>query len=145
MMAPASQAKRISAPVFIACSVMMPASSRPACCLGLEVERLAAGHAAAPAARARPAPARPRRAGSDRSRAIGDDVEGQRQQRVAGQDGGRLVEGLVHGRLAAAQIVVVHRRQVVMDEGIAVHAFERRADAQARPRRSAPNKRAHFP
>ena len=43
--APASQAKRINAPVFMACSVMMPALVGTAS-LGREVERLAAGHAA---------------------------------------------------------------------------------------------------
>jgi hypothetical protein len=46
----------------------------------------------------------------------GDDVEGERQQAVAGKDRRRLVEGDMHGRLAAAQVVVVHRRQVVMHE-----------------------------
>jgi hypothetical protein len=60
----------------------------------------------------------------------GDDVEGQRQQRVAGEDGRRLVESLVHGRAAAAQVVVVHRRQIVVDERIAVQQFERRAGAR---------------
>ena len=55
----------------------------------------------------------------------GQDVEGERQQRVAGEDGGRLVERLVDGRHAAPEIVVVHGRQVVVDERIAVHAFDR--------------------
>jgi hypothetical protein len=36
----------------------------------------------------------------------------------------------VHRRLAAAKIVVVHGRQVVVDERIAVDAFERCGDAQ---------------
>ena len=70
--------------------------------------------------------------GRERGRLVGKDVESQRQQAVAGKDGGRLVEGLVHGRLAAAQIVVVHRRQIVMDQRIAVDAFERRRHAQRR-------------
>ena len=112
---------------------MMPASSGAAS-LGLEVERLAAGHAAEPGgARQRRAPASSRalRPASVAS-PVGEDVEGKRQQAVAGEDGGRLVEGAVHGRLAAAQIVVVHRRQVVMDQRVAVHAFERRRDAQRR-------------
>jgi hypothetical protein len=63
-------------------------------------------------------------------RAIGQYVEGQRQQAVAGEDGGRFVEGPVHGRLAAAKIVVVHGRQIVMDQRIAMHAFQRRGDPQ---------------
>ena len=83
-----------------------------------------------PAARASARTSAARRSARERRRLVGDDVEGKRQQAVAGKDGGRLVEGLVHGRLAAAQIVVVHRRQVVMDERIAVDAFERRRHAQ---------------
>ena len=58
------------------------------------------------------------------------NVEGQGEQPVAGEDRGRVVERLVHRRLAAAQIVIVHRRQVVMHQRIAVHAFERGAGHQ---------------
>ena len=46
-------------------------------------------------------------------------------KRVAGEDRGRLVKGLVHGRAAPAQVVVIHRRQIVMHERVAMHAFER--------------------
>ncbi|MND48209.1 hypothetical protein D3C80_391240 [compost metagenome] len=35
-------------------------------------------------------------------------------------------------RLAAAQIVVIHGRQIVMDQRITVQAFECRTDAQCR-------------
>jgi hypothetical protein len=56
----------------------------------------------------------------------GQQLERQRQQRVSRQDRGPFVEGLVHGGLTAAQIVVVHGRQVVVNERIAVHALERR-------------------
>ena len=66
------------------------------------------------------------RASGCRSRSA-SDLEGERLQRVADQDRGRLVVGLVHGRLAAAQVVVVHGRQVVMDEAVAVDAARRRA------------------
>ena len=83
-----------------------------------------------PAARARPSTRSLRTVGGKLGRRIGDDVEGQRQQAVAGQDRRRLVEGLVHGRLAAPDVVVVHRRQVVMDQRIAVHAFQRRGHPQ---------------
>ena len=62
-------------------------------------------------------------------RRVGEDVEGERQQRVAGKDRRRLVEGLVHGRPAAAEVVVVHRRQVVMDEAVGMDAFQRRRGA----------------
>ena len=44
------------------------------------------------------------------------------------QDRRRLVEGAVDGRPAAAQVVVVHRRQVVVDQRIAMQAFDRRPD-----------------
>ena len=60
---------------------------------------------------------------------VGEDREGERQQRIAGEDRGRLVVGLVHGRLAAAHVVVVHRRQVVVDEAVAMHAFQCRGSA----------------
>lgn len=46
-------------------------------------------------------------------------------QRVAREDGERLAEGLVVRGLAAAQVVVVHARQVVVDERIVVHQLQR--------------------
>ena len=68
---------------------------------------------------------------------IGQHLEGERLQGVAGEDGGRLVEGAVHRRLAAAKVVVVHAGQVVMDQRIAVQKLDRRAGAQ-RPLARAP-------
>ena len=56
---------------------------------------------------------------------IAQDLEGQRQQCIAGQDGGCLVEGDMQRGTAAADGVVVHRRQIVMHQGVAMHAFER--------------------
>ena len=53
-------------------------------------------------------------------------MEGERQQGVSGQDRCPFIEGLPHGRPAAAHLVVVHGRQVVMRERIAVDAFDRR-------------------
>src|SRR5579872_5627398 len=47
-------------------------------------------------------------------------------ERVARQDRRRLIERLVRGRLAPAQIVVVHRRQIVMHQRIAVQHLDRR-------------------
>ena len=58
------------------------------------------------------------------------DVEGEGQQAVTGQNCGRLVEGFVSGGAPAAQRVVVHRRQVVVNERIAVHTLERSGDHQ---------------
>ena len=60
---------------------------------------------------------------------IGQDFEGERLQRVPGQNRRRLVEGAMRGRTAPPQIVVVHRRKVVMDQRIGMHAFDRRASA----------------
>ena len=59
-----------------------------------------------------------------------DDIESVGQQAVASQNGGCFIECLVHGRLAASQVVVVHGRQVVMDKRIAVNAFECGGNAQ---------------
>ena len=97
---------------------------------GGKIEHLPACHAA-DAGRARQrSDQRDPHLGVGVNRLARHDVEGQRQQRVAGEDRGRLVEGLVHGRLAAAQVVIVHRRQVVMHQRIAVQQFERAAGEQ---------------
>ena len=67
----------------------------------------------------------------------GDDVEGKRQQAVAGEDCGGVVGGLMQGRSAPAQVAVVHRRQVVMNQRITMDAFERCAGQQRRVARNA--------
>jgi hypothetical protein len=56
-----------------------------------------------------------------------DDVESERQQSVAGQDRGGIVGLLVQRGTAATQIAVVHRRQIVVNQRIAVDAFKRGA------------------
>ena len=56
------------------------------------------------------------------------NVEGERQKPIAGQNRGGFVEGLVSGGAAAPQCIVVHRRQVVVHQRITVHTFERRRD-----------------
>ena len=58
-------------------------------------------------------------------------AKGLGQQAVAGQNGGGFVELLVHCRPAAPQIAVVHGRQIVVDQAVAVHHFDRCADAAA--------------
>ena len=58
-------------------------------------------------------------------------------QRIAGEDGGRFVEGLVVGGLAAAQIVIIHGRQIVMDQAVGVHHLDGAGDAQRRGARDA--------
>jgi hypothetical protein len=55
------------------------------------------------------------------------------QQRVARQDCGGLVELAMHRRLAATHVVIVHRRQVVVNQRIGVHAFNGGRDAGERP------------
>ena len=56
---------------------------------------------------------------------VAQDLEGERQKRVAGEDGGRLIESDVKGRASAADGVIVHGRQIVMHERVAMDAFER--------------------
>ena len=50
-----------------------------------------------------------------------------RLQRVSGKNGDGLAEGLVAGGTPAAQVVVIERGQVVVDQRISVEHFERRA------------------
>ena len=63
-------------------------------------------------------------------RPIAQDFEREGQQAVAREHRRRLVEGLVDRRLAAPQIGIIHAWQVVMDQRIGVHAFQRRCDAK---------------
>ena len=107
MIAPASRQQPIRAPVF-------------SCWSRVTAARSSAASAAARSIIWPPAmPAGPGRAGQlgdqlgadERilvGRLVGEDLEGQGVERVAGEDRGRFVEGAVQGRLAAAQIVVVH-------------------------------------
>ena len=60
----------------------------------------------------------------------GEDLEGERQQAVAGQDRGRLVKRLVRRGPPAPQVVIVHGGQIVVNQRIAVHAFKRRRRVQ---------------
>ena len=70
------------------------------------------------------------------------DVEGERQKPVTREDRGRVVEGLVHGRLATPQLVVVHGRQVVVHQRIAMDAFERGTRHQGMLARNPEQRRA---
>ena len=56
---------------------------------------------------------------------VGDDLEGEIVKTVAGKDGGRFVERPVHRRLAAAQVVVVHAGEVVVDQRIDMDCLDR--------------------
>ena len=97
--------------------------------LGDQVEHLPSGHAL----RARGARHFQHQIGPDErilmGCGVGDDLERQVVKAIAGQHRGRFVEGAVDGRLAAAQIVIVHARQVVVDQRIDVDRLDRRTGA----------------
>ncbi len=97
---------------------------------GGEVEHLAADHAAQSGRARQRADQFDADAGIRMGLAARQDVESEGQQPVAGEDRGRFVEFLVRGRLSAPQIVVVHGGQIVMDQRIAMDAFERGAGHQ---------------
>ncbi len=59
----------------------------------------------------------------------GEDFEGAGLQRIAGEDGDGFAESHVAGWLAAAQVVVVERGQVVVDERVGVQHLDGRAEA----------------
>jgi hypothetical protein len=64
---------------------------------------------------------------------MGQHPEGRGQQSVSSKNRRRLVELLVAGRSAAAQIAIVHRRQVVMNEGISMDHLDRCRYLQGAP------------
>ena len=57
----------------------------------------------------------------------GQQRECQDLQRIADEDGGRFIEGAMRRGLAAAQVVIVHRRQIVVNQRIRVNEFHRRS------------------
>ena len=65
---------------------------------------------------------------SGRCGELRDGLEGERLQCVAGEDRDGFAEGHVAGGLAAAQIVVVERGQIVMDQRVGVHHLDRSAE-----------------
>ena len=129
--------RRGCAPVFMACSRRIVAASQG--------RRRRSG----PPPRDRASGRRPCRRGRRRGRGratrsartaririgrrVGQNLEREGLEGVAGEDRGRLVEGPVHGRPAPAQVVVVHGRQVVVDERVAVQQFERAPRRAADP------------
>ena len=48
------------------------------------------------------------------------DVKGERQQRVAGKNRSRIIECFMHCRSSSAEVIVIHRRQIVMHQRIAM-------------------------
>jgi hypothetical protein len=120
---------RMIAPVLRACmSSTCAISSR--CPLHGEINGLAAGHTER-AARLRQQIDQPqayRRRGRQRGIAS-EQLEGERLQSITHQDRRRLVVGFVAGRPATAQIVVIHRRQVIVHERIHVDSSTAQAAA----------------
>jgi len=55
---------------------------------------------------------------------FGEDLEGHGEQGVAGENGDAFAIDLVRGGPAPAQVVVVHAREIVVDEGIRVDALD---------------------
>ena len=94
---------------------------------------------AGPAARASQAEDLDLRLRSSRERAVdGEHFERERLQSIAGEDRGRLVELPVRRRAAAPQIVVVHRRQIVVHERVGVDQLDGGGDAHRAPSSAAP-------
>ena len=54
-----------------------------------------------------------------------EHLEGESEQRIAGEDGHGFAEDLVAGELAAAVVVVVERGEIVVDQRVGVDQFER--------------------
>ena len=59
-----------------------------------------------------------------RGRGLRENFERDGEQRVAREDGDAFAEDLVRGRPAAAEVVVVHAREVVVDERVGVDALD---------------------
>ena len=94
--------------------------------LGREVEHLPAHHAEL----ARRPGQCLHRSGDDRRVRAGvrQRLKRRRQQRVSREHRRRLTEHLVVCQLAAPVIVVVHARQIVVDQAVRVHHLHRRRD-----------------
>ena len=64
------------------------------------------------------------------ARLLAEEPDRLGEEAVAGEDRDVLAELDVRGRLAAAQLVVVHRRQVVVDQRVGVDQLDRRGGRQ---------------
>src|ERR1700720_3634274 len=60
------------------------------------------------------------------------DCESQRQEGVACENGGRFIESLVNGWSSPPHVVVIHGWKVIMNERIAVNAFQRDGRIQSK-------------
>ena len=55
---------------------------------------------------------------------LGQDLKGVGQQRIPRQYGRCFVKGFVAGRFAASQVVIIHGRQIIVNQGIGVDHFQ---------------------
>ena len=97
--------------------------------LGLEVECLAARHAAQPRSQRQMTHELAAQRRIVMGGRVGENIERIGEQAVAGEDRGRLVIGLVDRGTSAPQIVVVHRRQVIVHQRIAMDHLQRTGGA----------------
>ena len=63
---------------------------------------------------------------------ITEYVKGQRMERIARQNGRGFIKGAMHSGFAMPHIIIVHARQIIVDERVNVNAFDGTADAQGR-------------
>ena len=82
--------------------------------------------------------------------ALRSNLKRLRQQCITSQHGDAFAKNFVVGRLAAAKIIVIHRRQIIVDERVSVDALHRARErhgvgifSAARFRRRQQNCRAH--
>ena len=113
----------MSAPVFMRCNRVISAISS-GICSARRSSIWPPTIPSAPAAFASSPTRSLRTRGSGCSR-FGDHLEGPREQCIAGENRCRFVEFDVARRQSAPQVVIVHRRQIIMDQRIAVHHLDR--------------------
>ena len=105
--------------------------------LGVEVVLLATHHP--------PTAGGPGQTGYGRATQVRAGLEGQGLEGVPRENRRGFVEGLVAGRPTPAQVVIVHGRQVVVDQGVGVQQFHRRQGRGAGPitATAGPGRRQH--
>jgi hypothetical protein len=64
------------------------------------------------------------------SRRIAEEFEGASQKGIANENSRRFIESFMDRGPPAPEIVVVHGREIVMDKGITVNAFDGGSNAQ---------------
>ena len=95
-----------------------------------QIERLPSRHAARPGSTREAQNKLRSHFGVFMRRLIGHHVESERQKAVACKNGCRFVKSLVDGRASAPQIIIIHSRQIIVDERVAMHHFNRAGAAQ---------------